>query len=513
MPNYTPNYNLTKPLGTDLYDIEVHNGNMDKIDKNMSELRDKAINGRVIETTVTTDLNEYKTTDHLGNWFCGGTNLVVNKPYGVDSFGLVVMKTATGYVTQILTAGSKLTNKTFIRTHNANAWSSWEEIAFANGNVASATKLETARSINGVPFDGTADISIGCIGYEPITTTGADTVANWKALGSGYAVYTTTKLNEQPTDYGFVVQYVYNSLLYQEFHSMPSGGQWYRKGNNTGWWNDATNVGTWRKVYDEFNKPTPADIGAVKKSGDTMTGQLVAPNVKVKGAGGWPEFTLEMENSGVVGGLTSTSEGRMEFYTRKPGGTYSEWYMMPSNADDLTANKWYSILTSKSPVTIAQGGTGATDAATARTNLGAVSKSGDTMTGTYTTTGVISAGWSNARRAGIQSSDIQAYFTSRDENGTVKNALYLKDDSSVLTKALTVASGGTGATTSREAEYNICNDIKSATSSIEDSEMIVVKRSSGSASAANGAFATKTADKLWNYIKTKIEATYNVTKK
>lgn len=33
MPNYTSNYNLAKPLGTDLYDVEVQNENMDKIDE------------------------------------------------------------------------------------------------------------------------------------------------------------------------------------------------------------------------------------------------------------------------------------------------------------------------------------------------------------------------------------------------------------------------------------------------------------------------------------------------
>lgn len=33
MPNYTSKFNLTKPLPTDLYDVEVQNGNMDKIDE------------------------------------------------------------------------------------------------------------------------------------------------------------------------------------------------------------------------------------------------------------------------------------------------------------------------------------------------------------------------------------------------------------------------------------------------------------------------------------------------
>ena len=33
MPNYTTNYNLTKPLESELYDINVQNENLDKIDE------------------------------------------------------------------------------------------------------------------------------------------------------------------------------------------------------------------------------------------------------------------------------------------------------------------------------------------------------------------------------------------------------------------------------------------------------------------------------------------------
>lgn len=38
MANYTDNYNLTKPLGSDLYDIEVQNENMDKIDEALADI-------------------------------------------------------------------------------------------------------------------------------------------------------------------------------------------------------------------------------------------------------------------------------------------------------------------------------------------------------------------------------------------------------------------------------------------------------------------------------------------
>ncbi|MCU7302567.1 phage tail protein, partial [Escherichia albertii] len=58
-----------------------------------------------------------------------------------------------------------------------------------NGNAATATKLQTARTINGVSFDGTANISlspanIGC----PASPTG------WLGTGSNGASITTAQL-------------------------------------------------------------------------------------------------------------------------------------------------------------------------------------------------------------------------------------------------------------------------------------------------------------------------------
>ena len=56
-------------------------------------------------------------------------------------------------------------NRLFTRTGTTGTastvvWSAWNEIANLNSNVASATKLQTARTINGVAFDGTSNITI-----------------------------------------------------------------------------------------------------------------------------------------------------------------------------------------------------------------------------------------------------------------------------------------------------------------------------------------------------------------
>lgn len=45
------------------------------------------------------------------------------------------------------------------RDNTSSGWSNWGTLAFLTDNVASATKLQTARSINGTSFDGTANIT------------------------------------------------------------------------------------------------------------------------------------------------------------------------------------------------------------------------------------------------------------------------------------------------------------------------------------------------------------------
>nr|DAE01125.1 MAG TPA: endosialidase chaperone [Siphoviridae sp. ctZE52] len=55
-----------------------------------------------------------------------------------------------------------VTRKLYFRANgnvnNVNTWGKWHEIAFTDGNIASATKLQTARTIWGQSFNGTANV-------------------------------------------------------------------------------------------------------------------------------------------------------------------------------------------------------------------------------------------------------------------------------------------------------------------------------------------------------------------
>ena len=121
----------------------------------------------------------------------------------------------------------------------------------------------------------------------------------------------------------------------------------------------------------------------VNKTGDSMSGNLTIQNSKM----------LYLESS------TTAGLQQARIYLRPKGESnsnnlsfwYSEYdnhgaqlYQLPDYDETSShANYYYKILTSKTPVTIEQGGTGATTSTAARTNLGVVSNNGDTVIGDY----------------------------------------------------------------------------------------------------------------------------------
>ena len=104
------------------------------------------------------------------------------------------------------------------------------------------------------------------------------------------------------------------------------------------------------------------NLGAVKKSGDTMTGNLYAPFVGIKRTE-WPTITFADNDGNARASMTVTDTNRIEFTQNETGNSHKEWYMLPAINKDLPDDKWYEILTNKQPVTVAQGGTGATTTA------------------------------------------------------------------------------------------------------------------------------------------------------
>lgn len=142
-------------------------------DKLVSGTNIKTINGNSIlgsgdltikasnEATALTneDLNDL-TTDGA-SYYAGGSNTVTNKPTGIDAFGLVVRRTASGYYAQYLTGANQSANSIYVRTYKSGAWTAWERVIVTEGGTSvSIDELHTKI------------MSVGAIEFEPASEDG-----------------------------------------------------------------------------------------------------------------------------------------------------------------------------------------------------------------------------------------------------------------------------------------------------------------------------------------------------
>ncbi|MGM9626948.1 MAG: hypothetical protein ACI3V4_02490 [Faecousia sp.] len=112
------------------------------------------------------------------------------------------------------------------------------------------------------------------------------------------------------------------------------------------------------------------NLGAVNKAGDTMTGRLILPTLRMNPDSNFP--TLEIYSGGSLIATLNWNKNtrRTQIVNYSPNTDYREIFASPAADSDLAEDQYYELLTSKIPVTVAQGGTGASTAAGARENLG-----------------------------------------------------------------------------------------------------------------------------------------------
>lgn len=100
-----------------------------------------------------TDLNTIVTE---GKYYAGGSNNCANRPTGVDAFGLVVLRIASGWYNQMCFPSNQSPNKIFIRTTSSATtpvWTDWVEVAnkattlSGYGITNAYTKTETDSKI------------------------------------------------------------------------------------------------------------------------------------------------------------------------------------------------------------------------------------------------------------------------------------------------------------------------------------------------------------------------------
>ncbi|HHX8098765.1 TPA: tail fiber protein, partial [Escherichia coli] len=213
------------------------------------------------------------------------------------------------------------------RDTDSSNWSEWAQIYTSkdsipgvnakgdqdtSGNAATATKLQTARTINGVSFDGSANISlspanIGCpaspTGWlttgnngESITTAqlvtllqnnGAFNTKAWIAR-CAWAYANSASIPDSETGCGIIPL---AGAVIEVFNNGSSSNNYTIRittATTTSVSGALTNAefvyvfnGTsyspgWRRAYNTKNKPTAADVGALPLSGGALTGGLTA---------------------------------------------------------------------------------------------------------------------------------------------------------------------------------------------------------------------------------------------
>ena len=105
------------------------------------------------------DLNDL-TTDGA-SYYAGGSNTVTNKPTGIDAFGLVIRRTASGYYAQYLTGANQSANSIYVRTYKSGTWTAWERVIVTEGGTSvSIDELHTKI------------MSVGAIEFEPASEDG-----------------------------------------------------------------------------------------------------------------------------------------------------------------------------------------------------------------------------------------------------------------------------------------------------------------------------------------------------
>lgn len=102
-------------------------------------------------------------------------------------------------------------------------------------------------------------------------------------------------------------------------------------------------------------------LGAVNKAGDTMSGRLYARGFTTMATNGYPNLYFNNSND-VTGYIVNEASNRRFLFNEYPSdsSTLYESYALPAPSTGLTATQYYSVLTTKNPVTVAQGGTGDT---------------------------------------------------------------------------------------------------------------------------------------------------------
>ena len=140
----------------------------------------KLINGATSLTNQ--DLNNYSTVSNCGWYYAGGGNTTTNKPSGVASFGLEIVRTASGVITQILYGQVGEDNKLEVYYRRFyESWTSWKKIANSDDLAGKANTSHTHTISQVTNLQSTLDGKAASTHSHPISQI-SDLNSSWDAL-------------------------------------------------------------------------------------------------------------------------------------------------------------------------------------------------------------------------------------------------------------------------------------------------------------------------------------------
>lgn len=230
--------------------------------------------------------------------------------------------------------------------------------------------VPTSRTVNGKALTSNISLTAGDVGaatanhthdtYLPLaggTMTGYIDFGNAANAGLSWTTNNGTKIHLRP----------YSPSNVFQLTMQPSGGS----------------------EFGAVNIDTNGDVTFAKAI--HASGYVKGVRFRVEADNDYPTYEFKANSQTDIAAMMQTGStnrwGVYEYPKEFDGQStrHYEGYLLPEPSTGLTANKNYNILTTKAPVSIAQGGTGATTAAQALTNLGAVPRAGGvTITGNMT---------------------------------------------------------------------------------------------------------------------------------
>lgn len=145
------------------------------------------------------------------------------------------------------------------------------EVTAEQVGAAKADHTHTAAQVGARPNTWTPKLQdVAYLGENPVKSTADDTTDRWYRIGSGYAWYCAAGLlNDQPAQYGFLLNYVYGSDVFQIWNTQSNGPMYTRSGNASGWGR------SWAKLIDSSSIGSQTVNKAKYASGQSSTGAVL----------------------------------------------------------------------------------------------------------------------------------------------------------------------------------------------------------------------------------------------